>query len=296
MANGYVGRFAPSPTGDLHIGSLLAAVGSYAQALHHRGQWLLRIEDVDRAREVDGAALRQIADLRRFGMVSPRPVEYQHNRRARHEHVIQHLLDQDRAFHCGCSRADLPPSGVYPGTCRTGLASGQSPRSIRFRVPDQTIRFHDGVFGDRTERLTESVGDVVIRRADGMIAYQLAVVVDDIDQGVTEVVRGADLLASTARQIALWLALGQRPPEWLHLPLIVDDQGQKLGKSSAADPVHRLPELNTLLLVLRCLGQRPPSTLRSIASAWAWVETHWNPRLIPKAPIRVSELPIYNAT
>ncbi len=281
----YVGRFAPSPTGDLHLGSLLAAVGSYAQALLHDGRWLIRIEDIDPARQVPGAVDRQINDLKRFGMVSAEPVILQSQSRARHDAVIDDLMVRGLAFNCGCSRADLPASGIYPGTCRNGVPAGKDARSIRFRVPDDPIQFNDAVFGQRIEQLSDTVGDFVIRRADGLVAYQLAVVVDDIDQGVTEVVRGADLLGSTARQIALWQALGAEPPSWLHLPLVVDQDQQKLGKSTDADPVHAQPPLQTLKTVLHMLGQQPPEALHSIDAVWQWVRGHWQTRRIPSQPI-----------
>ncbi|MEM7053169.1 MAG: tRNA glutamyl-Q(34) synthetase GluQRS, partial [Pseudomonadota bacterium] len=237
MSTNYCGRFAPSPTGDLHFGSLVAAVGSYAQALVNQGQWLLRIEDIDPARERKGAAKRQIEDLNRFGLTGTNTVDYQSRHRQRHEQVIEDWLGRGLAFECGCSRSELPASGIYPGTCRNGLPPGKHARSIRFRVPDREIEFYDAIHGRQHENLVETSGDFVIRRADGLIAYQLAVVVDDADDGITEVVRGADLLNSTARQILLWRTLGIQPPKWVHVPLIVDASGQKLSKSSRADPV-----------------------------------------------------------
>ena len=283
----YAGRFAPSPTGDLHFGSLVAAVGSYAQALVHQGRWLLRIEDIDPAREVPGAAQQQIEDLNRFGLISPAPVEFQSRRRARHEQVIDDWLKRGMAFECGCSRSDLPDSGIYPGTCRDGLPPGRSARSIRFRVPDRVIEFQDAIHGHQRENLSQTTGDFVIRRADDLIAYQLAVVVDDVDDGITEIVRGADLLGSTARQIVLWQALQATPPEWVHLPLIVDATGHKLSKSTDADPVRSQPTLQSLKLALKVLGHEVPDPVDTISGVWDWVRAHWCIENVSGGSIRV---------
>ena len=283
----YTGRFAPSPTGDLHFGSLVAAVGSYAQALVHQGRWLLRIEDIDPAREVPGAAQRQIEDLGRFGLISPAAVEFQSRRRARHEQVIDDWLKRGLAFECGCSRSDLPDSGIYPGTCRNGLPTGRSARSVRFRVPDREIEFHDAIHGRQRENLSQSTGDFVIRRADGLIAYQLAVVVDDVDDGITEVVRGADLLSSTARQIVLWQALQATPPMWVHLPLIVDATGHKLSKSTDADPVRSQPALQALKRALGVLGHKVPDSVDTVSGVWDWVRGHWCIDNVGEGPVRL---------
>lgn len=284
---GYRGRFAPSPTGPLHFGSLVAAVGSYLQARSRSGTWQVRIEDIDPPREVVGAAVDQLATLKRFGMEPDGPVRYQRDSTRLHQAALDALIDQRAAFVCGCSRADLPSSGVYPGTCRNGLAPGRSPRSVRFRIPDTPEPVHDTVHGDWNENLAEACGDFVIRRADGLFAYQLAVVVDDIDSAITEVVRGADLIGSTARQQALYRALGAAPPAWVHLPLIVDSSGHKLSKSTGADPVSRHSASRALALALTALGHSPAPGVRGLESLWHWALRNWQVEQIPRIPFEV---------
>ncbi len=283
----YRGRFAPSPTGPLHFGSLVAAVGSFLQARHHRGRWDVRIEDIDPPRVVAGAARDQLETLARFGLRSDGPVLRQIDSTPRHRDAVERLLTAGRAFHCGCSRADLPDSGIYPGTCRNGLAPGREARSIRFRVPDTPVRVRDLLRGEFEERLPDLCGDVVIRRADGLYAYQLAVVVDDLAAGITEVVRGADLLDSSGRQQALFNALGASPPAWLHLPLVVDSTGRKLSKSSGADPVASRRPADALALALTALGHRPEVGLRTLDSLWAWALDAWTPEAIATDPFEV---------
>lgn len=287
LPSGYRGRFAPSPTGPLHFGSLVAAVGSYLQARSNGGSWQVRIEDIDPPRVVSGAAEDQLETLARFGMQPDGRVIHQIDSTDRHREAVDHLLATGRAFHCGCSRADLPESGVYPGTCRNGLPSGRKPRSVRFRVPDEPIHVHDAVHGEWSERLGEVCGDFVIRRADGLFAYQLAVVVDDRDAGITEVVRGSDLMESTARQQALFEALGVEAPRWLHLPLAVDANGRKLSKSDDADPVTARRPADALALALRALGHRPPDTRRTLDALWEWALARWTPGDIPTEPFEI---------
>ena len=250
-----VGRFAPSPTGDLHFGSLVAAVGSYLQAKSSGGEWLIRVEDIDPPREVPGSADRLLSELDRFGLKSDSPVLYQSQRTDAYEVALQDLLGSGQAFWCGCSRSDLPASGVYPGTCRDGLPPGKLPRAVRLRVGNSTVRFTDRVQGEVVERLADTVGDFVIWRADGLPAYQLAVVVDDAYQQVTEVVRGMDLIGSTARQIHLQNCLGLPRPDYAHLPLAVDAGGNKLSKRLGSDPVSSLPTADALSQALAFLGQ-----------------------------------------
>lgn len=283
------GRFAPSPTGPLHFGSMLAAVGSYLQAKSRGGQWLIRIEDIDPPREVPGAARKQLETLARFGLCPDQPPLFQSTRGASHQAALARLLASGHAFPCGCSRRDLPPSGVYPGTCRNGLAPGRSPRSIRFRIDDQAERFVDQIHGERQIDLQRECGDFVIRRADGLIAYQLAVVVDDLGTGITEVVRGTDLLDSSARQQALYRALEATPPEWVHLPLVVDRHGAKLSKSGGSDPVSSGRPSATLRLLLQALGHRPPAGTRSLEALWRWALTNWELRRVPCEPFEVGQ-------
>ncbi|MBT8049499.1 MAG: tRNA glutamyl-Q(34) synthetase GluQRS [Gammaproteobacteria bacterium] len=278
------GRFAPSPTGDLHFGSLIAAVASFLQAKSRGGTWLVRIEDVDRPREVPGSAQRILADLQRFGMVSDRPVLYQSQRTAAYEQAITRLLDGGDAYWCGCSRSEMPASGVYPGTCSRGLPAGKSPRSIRLRVPAQPIVFQDEVQGLIRENLEETVGDFVIRRADGLAAYQLAVVVDDAFQQVTEIVRGADLLDSTARQIHLQGCLGLDTPLYAHHPVATGNDQKKLSKRHAADPVATHPPEQALEQALRFLGQPAPEGM-CLQNLWRWALDHWQLSRIPRITI-----------
>ena len=281
------GRFAPSPTGDLHFGSLVSAVGSYLEARRAGGKWLLRIEDIDPPREVAGSAQRIIDDLARLGLEADGPVLYQSSRLTAYQETIEQLLRQGLAYPCGCSRKDLPESGIYPGTCRNGIPPGREPRSIRLRVDTGNCSFRDRVQGLVSGPLADPGGDFVIRRADGFYAYQLAVVVDDHYQGVTQVVRGADLLDSTARQISLQRALGLPTPEYMHLPVAVSADGKKLSKRSRTDPVkHREPAL-AVSEALQFLGQQPPPRM-SLAGLWEWAIEHWDNALIPHVMTRLA--------
>jgi len=276
------GRFAPSPTGELHFGSLIAAVASYLQAKSRGGRWLVRIEDIDPPREVPGSAERILRDLQRFGMQSDQPVLYQSERTEAYASAVRHLLDSGLAYRCGCSRSELPASGVYPGTCREGLPAGKKPRSVRLRVRDEAIDFTDLVQGPIRENLADSVGDFIIRRADGLAAYQLAVVVDDAFQEVTEVVRGADLLESTARQIHLQRCLGLPTPVYAHHPVALGSDGAKLGKRLGSDPIACASPQRALELALRFLGQSCPAE-QGLPELWNWALENWQLSKIPRA-------------
>ena len=277
-----IGRFAPSPTGDLHFGSLVSAVGSYLEAKSADGSWLLRIEDIDPPREIAGSATRIINDLHRLGLVQDGPVLYQSNRLDAYQHAINRLLKQGLAYPCACSRKDLPASGIYPGTCRNGLPQGSQARSIRFRVDDQTCEFTDKLQGQISDSPAGISGDFIIQRADGLFAYQLAVVVDDDYQAVNQVVRGADLLDSTSRQICLQKALGVESPDYMHLPVAVSADGKKLGKRFQTDPVKHQNPAYAVTQALHFLGQKPPRGL-SLDSLWGWALEHWNRNLIPRS-------------
>lgn len=277
----YTGRFAPSPTGNLHFGSLLAAVASRAQALSAGGRWLVRIENIDPPREVKGSAERILEDLAIFGMCPDAPVIYQGDRHAAYRQAARGLVERGQAFWCGCSRADLPDSGIYPGTCRQGLARGRRPRAIRLRVDDDPIRFSDRVQGDVTEDLQQSVGDFVIWRADDLPAYQLAVVIDDAWQGVTEIVRGADLLDSTARQICLQRTLRLPTPSYAHHPVALGVDGRKLSKRLGSDPVSKQPPNRALQAALRFLGQPCPEGL-DLDATWEWTAEYWRLENVPR--------------
>jgi glutamyl-Q tRNA(Asp) synthetase len=271
------GRFAPSPSGDLHFGSLVSAVGSYLEARTVSGNWFVRIEDIDPPREVEGSARRIIDDLGKFGMVSDGPVLYQSSRLKTYRDAVKKLLDNGQAYPCACTRSDMPASGIYPGTCRTGIKNGKEPRSVRLLVENRTVSFTDQLQGP----VTDILGDFIIRRADGLFAYQLAVVIDDNFQGITQIVRGADLLDSTARQIALQRALGYKTPGYMHLPVAISADGKKLSKRNFADPVHRQDPSYAVVRALKFLGQNPPTGI-SMDELWAWAIEHWNRELIPR--------------
>lgn len=275
-----IGRFAPSPSGDLHFGSLVSAVGSYLEAKSVGGKWLLRIEDLDPPREVAGSATSIINDLHRLSLIPDEPVLFQSNRLDAYQQAVDRLLATKLAYHCGCTRKDLPASGIYPGTCREGIRAGKQARSIRFRLAAEHCEFFDKLRGRVVVEATEAGGDFIIRRADGLFAYQLAVVIDDAFQDVTQVVRGADLLDSTIRQTGLQNALGLATPEYLHLPVALSADGQKLSKRSFADPVTHHEANVAIERVLRFLGHNPPPAL-SLQALWDWALTHWDSKLIP---------------
>ena len=250
----YRGRFAPSPTGPLHLGSLVAALGSWLIARKHGGDWLLRIEDIDPPREVPGAARQQIETLKAFGLQADEPILWQSTRDDAYAQALHTLLADDRAFECRCSRSDLAAdSGVHRGCVAVDPAR---PAAIRLRIGDARVGFDDAIQQRRFEQSPrDQIGDFVLRRADGLWAYQLAVVVDDAAQRITEVVRGADLLDSTPRQILLQRALGLPTPAYAHLPLAVDADGRKLAKSSAARSVDAQDPLPALRAAFAFLGQ-----------------------------------------
>ena len=279
----YRGRFAPSPTGRLHFGSLVAALGSWLLARHHQGEWLVRVEDLDPPREVAGAAHAQLETLAAFGMVSDGPVLWQSQRHAAYQQAVDQLLTRGTAFFCRCSRSDL---AAVDGIHRRCVASdSRRLPAIRLRVDDAAqVGFDDGLQGRIVQDVARDVGDVILRRADGYWAYQLAVVVDDDAQGITDVVRGADLLDSTPRQILLQQALGLPTPRYLHLPLIVDAQGQKLSKSMAALPVENDAPLPALAAAWQALGQ-PPEAVAGRPSVPGWMtaaSANFCPETLPK--------------
>ena len=279
----YRGRFAPSPTGPLHFGSLVAALGSWLLARHHDGEWIVRVEDLDPPREIAGAARRQLDTLAAFGMVSDLPVVWQSMRHDRYASAVARLLADGSAFECRCSRSDLAAAG---GIHRACVASDpvRAP-AIRLRVADGArVTFEDGLQGTIEQQVDRDVGDVVLRRADGFWAYQLAVVVDDADQAITDVVRGADLLDSTPRQILLQRALALPTPRYLHLPLIVDAHGDKLSKSMAALPIDAAAPLPALRAAWEALGQAAAvlASARSVATAMELARREFRPDRLPK--------------
>lgn len=287
----YRGRFAPSPTGLLHFGSLLAAFGSWLLARRAGGEWLVRMEDVDPPREVAGAAAAQMRSLAAFGLHHDGTVEYQSRRGALYAAALARLVEDGLAFECHCSRADVAAAGGIHRRCVPG-ARRRDP-ALRLRVADGShVVFDDGVHGRVRQDVGREVGDFVLRRADGPWAYQLAVVVDDGAQGITDIVRGADLLDSTPRQILLQRALGLPQPRYLHLPLVVDADGRKLSKSLQAMPVDAADPEPALRAAWRALGQEPrrlpqqASLPALLAAAVAAVD----PARIPSSPVAIAAL------
>lgn len=282
MNTGYCGRFAPSPTGPLHFGSLVAATGSYLDARASHGRWLVRMEDLDPPREVPGAADGILRTLERFQLCWDEDVVYQSHRHEAYYNAAEILRERRLAFPCACSRREA--GDIYPGTCRHGLPAGKKARSLRIGVDNASIRFSDLLQGDVIENLGEQVGDFVIQRADGLFAYQLAVVVDDAWQGITHVVRGSDLLSSTARQIYLQQCLDYQQPQYLHLPLAVNSQGEKLGKQTQAPGVDQLEPVATLRRVLRFLGQPVPEEHRfgQPGALLDWAARRWDRHRLPR--------------
>ena len=287
----YVGRFAPSPTGPLHIGSLIAATASYLQARSVNGAWLLRIEDLDPPREMPGAGDDILRTLEAYGFTWDGAVLYQSRRHPIYQDTLDRLSTAGMVYPCACTRSEIadshldgPHGPVYPGTCRNGLPAGRSPRALRVRCVGATIEYVDDLLGPQRHDLETEVGDFVVRRADGLYAYQLAVVLDDALQGVTQVVRGSDLLDSTPRQIHLQRLLGLPTPGYLHVPVAVNAHGEKLSKQTGAAAVDRNRQARTLGTVLRLLGQRPPTDLydADLDALWHWAITHWNTALLPR--------------
>jgi glutamyl-Q tRNA(Asp) synthetase len=289
MNTPYIGRFAPSPTGPLHAGSLVAALASYLDAKAHHGQWLLRIEDIDEARTVPGAADAIMECLSALDMRWDGEVVWQSRRKNLYQAAFQRL--EPHAYPCGCSRREITDSrigiaadgaAVYPGTCRGGLALGRTPRAFRLRVPEpgtpgECVSFEDRWFGRMRQHLASEVGDLVLKRADGFWAYQLAVVVDDADQGVTHVVRGADLLDSTARQIYLQRLLQLPTPRYLHVPVVLNTAGEKLSKQTGAAALDLARPLETLMSAARFLGL-PLQQAKSREDFWRQAIAAWSER------------------
>jgi glutamyl-Q tRNA(Asp) synthetase len=279
----YRGRFAPSPSGPLHYGSLVAAVASHADARHNDGGWLVRIEDVDETRSRPGAEASILNSLAVFGMRSDEPPVRQSDRTARYRGVIDQLLADDKVYPCDCSRraiAEIARVGaegpIYPRTCRRHPPAPGQAAALRVEVPADIISFRDRIVGPISQDLDAEIGDFVVRRLDGFTAYQLAVVVDDHAQGITDVVRGADLLWSTPRQIWLQQLLGYPMPRYAHVPLAVDAQGRKLSKRDAAHPLDDANPLPALRAAWQHLGQQtPPVAIDSVDAFWQWAIPRW---------------------
>lgn len=294
----YRGRFAPSPTGPLHFGSLVAALGSWLDARSQGGEWLVRMEDIDWPRRVPGAADAILTTLEACGLEWDGEVLYQSRRTEVYTAAFERLGATGRLFPCGCTRREIadsalpsthafdaaPGEKVYPGTCRNGLAPGRVPRSWRVNVSHTVAAFDDLIQGRIEQDLEADIGDFVVKRADGLFAYQLAVVVDDNEQGITDVVRGADLLDSTPRQIHLQQLLGLPALRYAHLPVAVNAQGEKLSKQTYATPISERRAAEALNSALAFLGQAPPAGLvgADAAEILGWARAHWNVKAVPR--------------
>jgi glutamyl-Q tRNA(Asp) synthetase len=290
----YRGRFAPSPTGPLHFGSLVAAVGSYLDAQASGGEWRLRIEDIDTPRTVPGAADGILRTLEGFGFEWDGEVVFQSRRLDLYRAALARLQLAGQVYPCSCSRREITASAtrrsvdgglLYPGTCRAGVCAGAAARAWRLRVPDREFVFCDRIQGEARQNLAREVGDFVLRRADGQYAYQLAVVVDDAAQGINAIVRGADLLDSTARQLWLRQCLGLPAPSHAHLPIAVNPAGEKLSKQTQAPAVDLAQGVVLLSRVLRFLGQSVPGEVEKmvLADFWRWAIGAWCLSRVPAA-------------
>lgn len=274
----YVGRFAPSPTGPLHAGSLVAAMASYLDARAHQGRWLLRIEDLDPPREQVGAAAAIIDALAAFGFQWDGPIVRQSERGTDYNAALQRLSAAGLIYPCCCSRRDIiGDDGIYPGTCRHGMRAGASARAWRIRVDDTTIDWHDRRCGHLSEALAQQAGDFVLKRADGLWAYQLAVVVDDALGGVNAIVRGDDLLSSSARQIFLQQQLGFATPSYLHIPVLRNSAGEKLSKQTMAPAIDARYALEQLESAANYL-QLDRVGASSITRFWELATQRWQQR------------------
>ncbi len=289
----YRGRFAPSPTGPLHFGSLVAAVGSYLQARAHGGAWLVRMEDVDSARSLPGADGAILRILESFGLEWDGPVTYQSQRLEAYAAALEQLRRLDAVYPCACSRREVADSSlagvegpIYPGTCRGGLPAGRTARAWRVHTQGTVIDFHDRLRGNIRHHLATDTGDFVIRRADGFYAYQLAVVLDDAAQEITEVVRGLDVLQSTPRQIHLQRLLTLPSLSYLHLPIAINARGEKLSKQTGALPLKPEETVPSLIRALHFLGQGPPKELATsdLGDVWKWALAHWRTANLPMTP------------
>lgn len=307
----HIGRFAPSPTGPLHFGSLVSALGSYLQARAANGRWLLRIDDLDQERVVPGAADNIIATLAAFGFEWHGEIAYQSRRRERYAAAIETLRAHKRIYACTCSRSQIAlwnsltarvndaaesDEPKYSGTCRLLDRSELNSHALRFTVDEQTVSFSDTVQGHFSQNVRDTCGDFVVRRRAGNHAYHLAAVVDDYESGVSEVVRGADLLASTPRQILLQRALGLPTPRYCHLPLALDLHGAKLSKSAQSIAINSQNAADVLWQALQFLRQQPPLELRTapLRAIWNWSIEHWtvNPLIGTRsalAPVALGE-------
>ncbi|QBM18222.1 glutamyl-Q tRNA(Asp) synthetase [Marinobacter sp. JH2] len=281
----YRGRFAPSPTGPLHFGSLVTAVATWLEARAANGDWLVRIEDLDPLREPPEATDQILHSLDAHGLHSDEPIRFQSRRHPAYQKAIAYLLKNEKAYRCGCSRKQLlAHGGRHPSQCRTRKAGSEgSAHAIRFALTDAHCQWQDLFLGPQHQIVRAELDDPVLQRKEGFYAYQLAVAVDDIDQGISHVVRGDDLLDMTAQQQQIFEALGVSPPQWLHIPVILNEQGQKLSKQNRAPAIDDSKPTTNLVHALTALGQQPPESLFSatVDEVLAWARTHWKRTAIP---------------
>ncbi|OOZ42107.1 tRNA glutamyl-Q(34) synthetase GluQRS [Solemya elarraichensis gill symbiont] len=284
----YRGRFAPTPSGPLHFGSLVAAVASYLDARHHHGKWFMRIDDIDQPRQQPGAVESILSTLEQLGFAWDGEVLYQSHRTERYQVLLDELVSRRLVYPCSCSRKEIAATAeagvdglVYPGSCRNGMRKGAAQFSYRIITDDRVIQFNDRIQGNYTQQLNQDIGDFILKRADGLFAYQLAIVADDDDQKINSIVRGRDLLVSTPRQIYLQQLLAMETPDYAHVPLVMDDSGNKLSKSDAAHPVYTNRPLETLGLALDFLGQ-PRVEADTIDSFWQQAISNWSIEQVPK--------------
>lgn len=288
----YIGRFAPSPTGPLHFGSLIAAVASYCEAKTHHGKWLLRMEDLDKPREAKGAANTILQQLETFGFEWDDTVLYQSQRTRYYADALETLNTRHLIYPCTCTRKEIADSSsnigiegvIYPGTCLKHAIKVNVPVAWRIKTTLQTISFNDTIQGKISQKLKQDIGDFILKRADGLFAYQLAVVVDDAAQDVTHIVRGADLLDSTPRQIYLQQALNYSTPHYAHVPVACNDTGEKLSKQTLASPLDTSNTAMNLIRALNFLGQAVPSDLahEDSKTIWNWALENWQLSKIAK--------------
>jgi glutamyl-Q tRNA(Asp) synthetase len=296
----YRGRFAPSPTGAVHYGTLIAAVGSYLQAKKNQGKWFLRIDDIDVTRKIEGADTGIIKTLESFGFEWDGEIIYQSSQTRHYQQALEQLISQSLVFPCLCSRKQLADSSsdIYPGTCRDRRLPEKKQHALRVMAKNIDIEFNDVVMGIQKQNIEKQCGDFIIRRRDGLFAYQLAIVVDDAMQNITEIVRGADLLSSTPRQIYLQQRLNYPTPSYCHLPLAVDEAGNKISKSEGATKIDINNKEYLLLSVLNFLGQQPPEALfkSDITDIWEWAIKHWQIDLVPAVKSIQPHLQAYQKT
>lgn len=283
MSMHYIGRFAPSPSGPLHFGSLIAALGSYLRAHSLDGKWLVRIEDLDPPREQPGAADSILRTLERFGLLWDGEIIYQSQRHERYQAILDQFYQAGKTYHCICTRAQIHAAGgFYPGTCRT-LHHDATNASVRLIVDKPHLSFHDELLGQIQTDPHLAAEDFILKRRDGLYAYNLAVVIDDADSGITEVVRGADLLEPTVRQIILYETLNCPVPKWFHLPLAIQENGLKLSKQNHAPSIETWPVIPTLCKALLFLGQPIPEHPEDLTpdELLKWAVSHWDTNRIP---------------